>query len=165
MLELTALRRHYASLLDDELRDIATTSELEPVAHAVLQSELERRGIRDLDEYRQQMEVEAEARVQQERNRLAAQAKRRRMYAWVWCVVLLLLGIIGAVQYMVGADTTSGLATMIMAAIGISVAGLSLLTRLVVVRFKRKAWQGVQGQSRPTTRSTGRSPADAGSRR
>jgi hypothetical protein len=56
-----ALRLRYRGLADDELRYIATHTELTETARDVLESELAARGIADLEDYRRQLDEEAAA--------------------------------------------------------------------------------------------------------
>ena len=55
------LKIHYRALVDDELRYIATHSELTETARAVLERELMARGITDLDDYKRQLSEETPA--------------------------------------------------------------------------------------------------------
>ena len=55
------LKIRYRSLGDDELRYIATHTELTETARAVLEHELAARGITDLDDYKRQLSEEAAA--------------------------------------------------------------------------------------------------------
>ena len=56
-----ALKNHYRALVDDELRYIATHTELTETARAVLERELMARGITDLEDYKRQLSEEAPA--------------------------------------------------------------------------------------------------------
>ena len=160
---LTDLRNHYASLPDDELRNIATTAELEPEARGALDQELSRRGIIDLDNYKEQMERDNSARVQQERERLAARDKRLRLYGRVGYALCAVVAVIGAAQYLIGGDTKGGLATMAAAAVCVPAVWLNVWIRRMFVCLMRWAWS--RSHRRPTVQSSGRSPANAGSRR
>lgn len=56
-----ALKMRYQALSDDELRYIATHTELTETARAVLERELTARGIADLDDYKRQLNEETPA--------------------------------------------------------------------------------------------------------
>jgi hypothetical protein len=160
---VTDLKAHYAALPDDELRNIATTTELEPEASQALQQELQRRSITDLDAYAQQMKDEKAAEVQQEQDRLDARGSRLRVYGRLGYAACAIVAVVGVVQYFVSGDSTNGLVTIAIAVIGVPFVWLNVWVRLMFVRLQRRAWQ--RSLSRPTTRSSGRSPANAGSRR
>jgi hypothetical protein len=160
--KVTDLKAHYAALPDDELRNIATTTELEPEASQALQQELRRRSITDLDAYAQQMNEEKAAQVQQEQNRLDARGKRLRLYGRLSYAACAIIGVIGIVQYL-GGDSKNGPVIIAIAAIGVPFIWLNVWVRLMFLRLQRRAWQ--RSHSRPTVHSSGRSPANAGSRR
>lgn len=163
MRTLNKLKEHYASLTDDELRNIATSAELEPAAREALEQELKSRDIRDLDQYQQEMQCDAAAQVQQERERLEARDRRLRLYGRAGYALCGVVGVIGAAQYLIGGDVKGGLATMMFAAVCVPIVWLNVWIRRIFVRLMRWAWS--RSHRRPTIQSSGRSPADAGSRR
>lgn len=155
MRALNILKEHYASLTDDELRDIATTTELEPEARGVLEQELRRRDIHDLDQYQYQMQCGAAARLQQERDRLEARDKRLRLYGRVGYALCAVVAVIGAAQYLVGGDAKGGLATMAVAVVCVPVVWLNVWIRRMFVRMMRWGWS--RSHRRPTIQSSGSS--------
>lgn len=132
---LQTLRARYSSIPDDELRHIATTAELTPYAHQILQEELARRGIQDLNEYKEQMDHEAAERVRQRQQRLEAKYRKVRLYGRVGYVVCVVAGVIGVVKYFIEGDVKNGIGIMVVASLCVPFVWVSVRVRRAYWRF------------------------------
>jgi hypothetical protein len=135
MNSLEEIRERYSSVPDDELRHIATTAELTADAHRLLQEELARRGIRDLNEYTEQMESEAAERILQKQKRLEAKYRRVRLYGIVGYVVCAVSGAIGIMKYFLLGDANNGIGIMVIAVLLVPFVWVSVRVRKAYWRF------------------------------
>jgi hypothetical protein len=128
-----ALRRRYESLHDDELRSIASEGGLTEEAKAVLDRELGRRGIHDIEAYKKALDCGEGLRRQESDSALAQRDKSGRPLTLIGIAIALLLLLAGAYRLFVQ-DDTGGTGMVIAAAL---IAAFVLARRYV----RRFVWQ------------------------
>lgn len=101
---------------DDELRFIASDGGLTEEAKVVLNRELARRGIRDVDvqAYKAALDRDEALRREQLKRRLEHEAKHNRFLTLVYVAILVVFFLVGAYHFFVNGDD-NGLGAMVIA--------------------------------------------------
>ena|SRR5215467_11638945 len=127
---IEALRRRYETAHDDELRFIAAQGGLTEEAKVLLDRELARRGIRDVQAYKETLAREEMLREQELKRKLEWREKVDRLTPRVAVAIFLLLFLGGAYRLFIEGNNRDGVGIMMASVLG-------LLLFLVYHYFRR----------------------------
>jgi len=132
---LNDLGKRYASASDEELRYIAVTGDLAFDAKPILEKELARRGIRDLEDYKQQLDRDEALRREDLKRRLAEKERVIWRYSRIVGAIFVLLFLAGAARLYFGGNDRYGVPLMIFSVVSIALLPVNNYLVRLILRF------------------------------
>jgi hypothetical protein len=133
--QIDALRQRYASLSDDELQNIAITGGLTDEARELLGQELRRRGIEDVNEYKEHLQRVDRERLEKKQEALQRKEKSIRLYSRIGYSVSLAGILAGLFDLYIQKDERNGIGIIIASAVLLPMVWVIALVRRLVWRF------------------------------
>jgi hypothetical protein len=133
--QVDSLRRRYSVLSNDELQNIAVTGGLSDQAREVLSLELQRRGIEDVNEYREHLRSAEQDYVQKKQKALERREKSIRLYGYIGYSLSCVGVLAGLFVLYVQRDERNGIGIIVASVILLPLVWIISLVRRVVWRF------------------------------
>ena len=132
--QIDSLRSRYSTLSNDELQNVALTGGLSDEARELLSLELHRRGIEDVNEYREYLRRTEQDDLRRKQKALERREKSIRLYGYIGYSLSFLGVLAGLIALYVQRDEKNG--------IGIIVASVILLPLVwIISQVRRLVWR------------------------